>query len=365
MKIDRVHFQWQLPSTAPWKSAVCLHGHTLHSREHLSFLPRYVSHIPGGRWWLRRCAARIDFSRGYWTPPLTATSAFALERAQIAALGLSHMVSLTDHDDIEAGLSLQVTHRRAEAPISVEWTVPFRGSIFHIGVHNLPAGFERPWASAMTEYTAGPDESLLPALIEGLSRNPETLIVLNHPCWIEEGIAEAVHTQALRSFLQTYAVHLHAVELNGTRVWRENRAAITLADAHGLPVISGGDRHSCEPSACINLTNAATFSEFAAEVRARHSTVLFLSHYQEPMAGRVADATWDVLRPYPEYPGRERWTDRVFYPDENGVDQPLSKLWNDGVPLPARLGAGIIELAATIGLRSALRALVTYRAEAL
>jgi hypothetical protein len=365
MKIDRIHFRWLHPPAASWKSGVSLHGHTLYSRECLSFLPRHIGRIPGGRWWLRRRAAFVDFSRAYWTPPLTAASALELERAQIAGLGLSHMVSLTDHDDIQAGLSLQVTHRRSEAPVSVEWTVPFRGAILHLGVHNLPAGLDRAWASAMADFTVEPEESLLPALLEGLSRSPETLIVLNHPFWIEEGIDAAVHTHALRAFLQTCAVHLHAVELNGTRLWCENRAAIALADANDLPVISGGDRHCCEPSACMNLTNAATFSEFAAEVRGGHSTVLFLDHYREPMTSRIADAIWDVLRPYPEYPGRERWIDRVFYPDENGIHQPLSHIWNGRIPCAARLGASLMELAATTGIRNALRAVLGRRAEAM
>ena len=30
-------------------------------------------------------------------------------------------------------------------------------------------------------------------------------------------------------------------------------------------MISGGDRHACEPAACLNLTNAASFGEFVAE----------------------------------------------------------------------------------------------------
>ncbi len=41
---------------------------------------------------------------------------------------------------------------------------------------------------------------------------------------------------------------------------------MTLADVE-TPVISGGDRHGCEPNGVINLTAARTFSEFAQEVR--------------------------------------------------------------------------------------------------
>jgi nucleoside-diphosphate-sugar epimerase len=43
---------------------------------------------------------------------------------------------------------------------------------------------------------------------------------------------------------------------------------VELAREHSRPVISGGDRHACEPSACLNLTDAHSFAEFAAELLA-------------------------------------------------------------------------------------------------
>src|SRR5271157_5681191 len=45
------------------------------------------------------------------------------------------------------------------------------------------------------------------------------------------------------------------------------------------------------------------------EIRAGLSTVLFMPHYREPMALRILETAWRILRPYPEYRGRERWTD--------------------------------------------------------
>jgi hypothetical protein len=363
MKNDRAQFLW-LDSTATegYRSGVSLHGHTLHSKECLSFLPRYVGYIPGGGLLLRANARHTDFSRAYWTPPLTPASAFRLEQEQLESIGLAPIVSLTDHDDIEAGLSLQVTHRRAETPVSVEWTLPFDGTILHLGIHNLPAKLDRAWLAALTEYTAAPVEALLPAIIHGLSDTPGVLTVLNHPFWLEEGVEAATHTAALTKFLGIYSRHLHAFELNGTRSWKENRDTIALAEDYRVPVISGGDRHAGEPAACINVTNAATFSEFAAEVRDGRSNVVFLPQYREPMATRVADATWDILRPYPEYPGRELWTDRTFYECPDGVTRPLSVVWNGGVPWLARAGAGLVELVATRGMRSALRLVLANRA---
>ena len=49
------------------------------------------------------------------------------------------MVSLTDHDDIEAPSTLHVLPEMGDVPISLEWSAPYGPSFFHIGVHNLPA----------------------------------------------------------------------------------------------------------------------------------------------------------------------------------------------------------------------------------
>src|SRR5712671_3036323 len=109
----------------------------MHSEECLSFLPRYLHRIPGVSQIVsqyQQCPRpAVDFARAYWTPPLSPASALRLEQDQISKLRLHPLVSLTDHDNIEAGANLRVAACTAEVPISVEWTVPYRGSIFHLG----------------------------------------------------------------------------------------------------------------------------------------------------------------------------------------------------------------------------------------
>lgn len=362
-----VEFLWHHPAIADrFATGVCLHGHTLHSEECLSFLPRYLRMIPGMGPVVRGYErAGADFGRAFWTPPLTPASALALEREQIVRLGLRPFVSLTDHDNLEAGMALQVTADRHSVPISVEWTVPYRRSIFHLGIHNLPPQTARGWLEAMTEFTLSPAEDQLPPLLRALAAIPDAIVVLNHPFWREEGVDENDHPPALRHLLAECVAFIHAFELNGTRPWCENANTIELAREFLRPVISGGDRHACEPAACINLTNARSFSEFAAEVRGSKSQVIFLAQYRESLAMRVLEATWDVLRNYPEYPGRERWTDRVFYRSEDGIAMPLSKVWGRGAPWMVRGAAGMVELAATTRLRQALRLLLMRRGEIL
>jgi hypothetical protein len=49
-------------------------------------------------------------------------------------------------------------------------------------------------------------------------------------------------------------------------------------------------RHGLEPNACVNLTNAGTFAEFAEEVRNdQWSDALFLPQYREPFRLRILE----------------------------------------------------------------------------
>ena len=343
-----------------------MHGHTMHSRECLSFLPHYLHHVPGISQvvsYFERGPRRVDFARAWWTPPLTPASALSLERDQIARLGLRPMVSLTDHDDIEAGLTLGVIADRCETPVSVEWTVPYQRSFFHLGVHNIPRHVARCWIDAMAAYTAAPHEDKLPSILDEFARVPDVLIVLNHPFWLEEDVAGDDHSRALEHLLCECIGWVDAFELNGTRRWNENADTIDLARAHARPLISGGDRHACEPSACINLTNARTFAEFVSEIHAGRSSILFLPHYREPMAQRVLEASRDILRTYPEYPGRERWIDRVFYRGEDGAARTVAEIWRGREPRFLAGAAAAVRLFAGSRFRSALRLFLSARGE--
>ena len=253
----------------------------MYSEECLDFLPRRLKRVPGVSQMVSGYQRRglVDFARAHWTPPLTPASALRLEQEQIARLGLRPMVSLTDHDSIEAPIALQVTAGSEEVPVSAEWTVPYQRAILHLGIHNLPPAEARQWMSIMAAYTSAPDEPRLSAILRGLSAIPDVLIVLNHPFWLEEEVEEADRRDAVERLLRECVSCFHAFELNGTRQWHENAATIELARAYSRPVISGGDRHACEPAACLNLTNATSFGEFVSEIRAGHSTVLFMPHY--------------------------------------------------------------------------------------
>src|SRR5438552_1463260 len=119
MENSSVVFFWKDPDfVRQFSSAVCLHGHTMQSEECLSFLPRYLYHVPGVSELVSSYQQRdgVDFARAHWTPPLSPASALRLEQEQITGFGLRPMVSLTDHDSIEAPMALQITANCDDVP---------------------------------------------------------------------------------------------------------------------------------------------------------------------------------------------------------------------------------------------------------
>ncbi len=362
MNDSRVYFHWNQPEVASrFPTAVSLHSHTLHSHECLSFIRRVTCKVPYLDAAMRRHdqhyqslneGRSLDLTRAWWTPPLSENQAFDIEAGQIRnTLGLNALVSLSDHDNMCAGRLL------GKAPISVEWTVPFRGTFFHLGIHNVPSQAACDWMMHMEEFTARPCESRLSELLELFTSRPETLVVLNHPVWDEKGIGQAQHGLFLNEFLAQHASAIHALELNGLRPWHENNDTIELGSAVNLPVISGGDRHAREPNACLNLTHAATFAEFVEEIRRDgYSEVLFMPQYREPFKLRIAKSLCEVMRDDPHHGrGWTRWSDRVFYLCDDGVERSLSELWATKIPAVVNQFVALMSLIGMVICRPGLR----------
>lgn len=365
MTSSTIHLQWKdAPATGRYRTGVSLHSHTLHSRESLDFIYHAAARAPflaavirhGEAVYRRVHGAKLDLSRGWWTPPLGAHDAWLLEKSQIEALGPNAIVSLTDHDNIEAPLSLHVLDERRLTPVSVEWTVPFGPTFFHLGVHNLPASRARALWMEMEAYTREPNLDWLREILTELASNDQVLIVFNHPLWDEKGIGRAEHRETVLKFLFRFGPSLHALELNGMRPWKENRDVIALSRAMEKPVISGGDRHAVEPNAMLNLTNAGSFEEFAAEVRDGWSDVLVLRHYREPYTFRILHNMIDVLRTYEHHANDWKlWSDRVFYLCHDGETRSLTKLFAGGPPAAVAVFVGAMKFASAPRLRRLLR----------
>jgi hypothetical protein len=346
-----------LPSSlSGLRSVVSLHAHTHHSREVLDDLPAYIVKLPLiGELFLRelqsfadRHGAAVDFSKGWWHPPVSPREVFESEIAQIEErFALDPIVSISDHDDIAACLELRALYADHCTPISLEWTVPFRKGYFHLGVHNLPAMWAESWFHRLRRFTTDPSDDVLEIVLEDLNDLPDLLVVFNHPCWDLADVGREAHASALHAFLDRYRRWLHAVEFNGYRSRRENNSAIAVAERVGLPVVSGGDRHGRAVNAVVNVTAARSFGEFAAEVRAGVSHVVVMPEYRQHLVARTMACAADVLGQYPLFPaGRQRWTDRVSCLSEGGI-RPLSFHWPHGGPLWVRSAIGTFRVLAS------------------
>ncbi|MEP7075191.1 MAG: hypothetical protein ABI878_05215 [Acidobacteriota bacterium] len=326
-------------------TGVSLHCHTLHSKEMIDFVPYYASRIPVASFFWRREMRRLenlnavpDFKNGHWTPPLNGHEVFDAERKHLAAYGLDGIVSITDHDSIGANLELRRDFDVALAPVSLEWTAPFENAFFHLGIHNLPIEQAEAITSELLDYTQAkdkPDNERLHELFAMLNELPGVLVVFNHPIWDIEMIGQQAHEEALKRFVAEHAKWLHAVEINGFRSWVENQAAIELAAAIELPLISGGDRHCCQSNTMINISDAWSFEEFVSEIRRdRFSRIAVMPEYHVTLPSRQLRSIMQILGNYRDFPeGRKLWSDRVFLDFNNGNGQrTLTEHWNGRRP---------------------------------
>ncbi|HMJ09031.1 MAG TPA: hypothetical protein VK468_08500 [Pyrinomonadaceae bacterium] len=328
------------------KTGVSLHCHTEHSKEMLDFVPHYAEKLPIIAQFWRRERDRyqekegkgIDFSTAYWSPPLTPHGVYEIEKAQIDRAGLNAIVSLTDHDSIDGTLAVNETTENSRAPISLEWTVPFDYGFFHVGVHNLPKDRAVELTKTLLDYTFTTEHhsnAKLQEMFAMLNDIPQVLVILNHPLWDIEIVGQERHEALLKDFIRTHGRWIHAFEINGFRSWSENKAVIEMAEALGIPLATGGDRHGCKPNTVLNLTNADTFEEFANEIRVdKRSEVILMPEYEQPLHSRQLQSFAEILKMYPGFPeGRQKWFDRVYFDTGDGHGlRPLSVHWIRGGP---------------------------------
>ncbi len=368
MPDSTVSYLWRDKDAARgYRAGVSLHSHTNQSHETLDFLANLGNQYPLIRPLLTRLETRaqsfhnlrVNYAASYWTPPMTPKLAFDLESRQIEDLDLHSMVSITDHDNINAPMLLRAVPSARGIPVSVEWSAPYRGvQDFHLGVHNLPSARAQQWMQTLAEYTRNPSDKRLTEILAALNDEPNVLVVFNHPMWDLFLIGGAKHEFLVNEFLLKNGNHLHALELNGLRPWEENRAVRSLAAKWNMRLISGGDRHGREPNGNINLTNATSLTAFAHDIpRERRSNIQSKPQPAQPWTHRQLQSTPAAIRTYPDFPqGSRTWDERAYHPDANGAIRPLSELWPKGAaPVSMRWAIGLVMLMGSAPVSGGLR----------
>jgi hypothetical protein len=339
---SRISTNWKDPlAICPYLTGVSLHSHTSCSEESLKFIYEMGLALPGGRaltdYYVRRWRQdfniQLDFERANWRPPLQPRMAYKVESHQIRRLGLEPLISITDHDNIDAPLLLRTLPSSRHIPMSVEWSAPFGQTIFHLGIHNLPSAQGAAWMRRFQAFTAAPDDRALLVILRELHEQPQVLTIFNHPLWDLEKVGPA-HLVDVKRFLHEARHCVHALELNGLRHSRENRETAQLARDTGHLLISGGDRHGLEPNANINLTSALTFTDFVEEIRVdRRSHIHFMDQYRLRWEQRILNSTLNAVTDFPQFmPGWQDWDERTFHPDTHGEMRSFRELWIDGKP---------------------------------
>jgi hypothetical protein len=272
-------------------SVVSPHNHSHHSIENMGFLNQVVKlrFMRPFRGVLQSAFGLagiedLNYADIYYRSPLSVEDVLLTESASAAALGFASLhLGITDHDEIAGSLELQRAHSEAAErnPLGEEISIYFDDYLFHLGVTGMPAGGIEQLHSGLQ---AAARERRLDDLFEML-RVSGSLVVFNHPLvpWGKDP-GRKIPAEAL---LKRYGWTIHALEYNGMRSREENDRVLQLAKHMGKPVVGGGDSHLLLASSVLSLTQAASYQEFAEEVKEGRAVSLVLPTFFAPLSWKI------------------------------------------------------------------------------
>jgi hypothetical protein len=282
--------------------------------------------------------ANLDYAEVYYRPPLTVDDVLCTESSSVAHLGFDGVhLGITDHDEIAGSVELLRKHP-ANAHRNVlgeELSFRFQNYLFHLGITDLP---ESGVAETHANLQAAARAERLDDLFEILNASG-CLVVLNHPLvpWGKHnGPRRKIPVEEL---LQRYGWAIHALEYNGMRGQEENGRVLALAKHVNKPVVGGGDSHLLLPSSVLSVSQAASFRDFAAEVKQGRAVPLITPTYFAPLRWKIFLRVLYFIAHYRQI-GHFR-------------DQPVRDLLADRMVLLDPAGAasrGFLRLTAALGL---------------
>jgi predicted metal-dependent phosphoesterase TrpH len=274
-----------------FRYAVSLHNHSAYSVENLASLNEVVK-----LWFMRPLRSTLQRAFGLehvtglnyhdlkYNPPFSPEEVYRMEAAAAASYGFDGVhLAITDHDEYLG--SLELCQRRGDlngrVVVGEELTVRLDGHVFHLGLSGLDASSAAETHARLQDAARG---GRLDELFERLHASG-CLVVFNHPL-IPWGPGGENHIPAVE-LLTRYGWAIHALEYNGMRRREENDRVLELARAWRKPVVGGGDSHLLRPSAALSVTSAASFRDFADEVREGRSVVLVKDEYFAPLGWKL------------------------------------------------------------------------------
>jgi hypothetical protein len=270
---------------------VSLHNHSTHSIENMSFLNevvrlRFMQPFQGilqSAFGLAEIPD-LDYRDIFYRSPLTVEDVFLTESASVSSLDFEGVhLGITDHDEFGGSVELLQKHpeHAHRNPLGEELSIYFDDYLFHLGVTGLP---ETGITEIHTNLQVAAREKRLDDLFEIL-HSTGCLVILNHPLvpWGKDS-QRKIPAEAL---MERYGWAIHALEYNGMRSKEENDLVLQLAKHLGKPLIGGGDSHLLLASSVLSLTQAASFAEFAAEVKDGHGVPLITPTFFAPLGWKI------------------------------------------------------------------------------
>jgi hypothetical protein len=271
--------------------AVSPHNHSHHSIENMGFLNqvvklRFMRPFRGllqGAFGLAEIAD-LNYADIYYRSPLSVEDVLLTESASAADFGFGGVhLGITDHDEVTGSTELLRAHPEEahRNPLGEEISIYFDDYLFHLGVTGMPsAGIEQFHGGLQLAAR----ERRLDDLFEML-RASGSLVVFNHPLvpWGKDA-GSKIPAEAL---LSRYGWAIHALEYNGMRSREENDSVLELARHVGKPVVGGGDSHLLLASSVLSLTRAASYKEFAEEVKDGRAVPLVLPTFFAPLGWKI------------------------------------------------------------------------------
>jgi hypothetical protein len=226
----------------------------------------------------------LNYADVTYNPPFRPEDVYRMEAAAVAPYGFDGVhLAITDHDECLG--SLELCRRRPDlkgrVAVGEELTVRLDGHVFHLGLSGLEEASAAATHARLQDAARG---GRLDEVFETLHASG-CLVVFNHPL-IPWGPGGENHIPAVE-LLTRYGWAIHALEYNGMRRRDENDRVLELARAWRKPVVGGGDSHLLRPSATLCVSSAASFGDFAGQVREGRSVVLVKDEYFAPLGWKL------------------------------------------------------------------------------